>query len=123
MDAREKILLDYFRSWIEKDIAVLYQAFDSHATYVESWGPAYRGLAQIARWFQDWNERNSVLRWDIKRFFHQADTCVCEWHFECDCDGTAHAFDGVSIVSFNGDNKIVGLQEFQSKIPNYCPYE
>ena len=119
---RELLIAGCFRSWIDKDGAKFRECFSPGATYEESWGPAYRNLAEIARWFDEWNARNSVLQWDIGKFWHDGSACICEWHFKCECGGTTDGFDGASIVEFDGENRIAGLREFQSKTPRHYPY-
>lgn len=122
MKVREKIVEGYFRSWLTKDISVLEKTFAINAVYIESWGPAYDNLIDIGKWFKDWNDHNNVLQWDIKQFLHQGNTCVCVWYFQCECGGNVDGFDGVSIIDFDDNNKIILLREFQSKTPNYYPY-
>lgn len=122
MNRRSQIIKWYFNSWLEKDISVLDDVFESNAVYIESFGPAYRNLSDIKNWFSDWNAKYNVIRWDIRNFFHDGDTCICEWYFECDCN-EVEGFDGVSVIVFNDKNKIVSLKEFQCKTPNYFPYE
>ena len=68
MDKRETIIRDYFHSWITKDDSVLRDTFAEDAHYIESWGPAYRGLADITKWFRDRCAQHDVLAWDIKGF-------------------------------------------------------
>ena len=83
----------------------------------------YHGLEMIERWFEDWNKRGTVLVWDIKQFIHQANMTAVEWYFKCEYDGDIGEFDGVSLIEFNDDNRIVNIKEFQSKIPHYCHYK
>lgn len=123
MKSRENVIADYFKSWIKKDVSVLEKTFSPDAVYIESWGPAYRNLADITKWFCDWNENNSVLQWDIQSFLHHEKFCICEWYFKCKCDNNVSGFNGVSIVEFDDSEKIVLLKEFQSKYPNHYPYE
>mgnify|MGYP000270516664 CR=1 FL=1 len=47
---------------------------------------------------------------------------VAEWYFECEFGGVRDEFNGVSIILFNPDEKIVSLKEFQSKSKHYQPY-
>ena len=121
MDKRETIIRDYFHSWITKDDSVLRDTFAEDAHYIESWGPAYRGLADITKWFRDRCAQHDVLAWDIKGFWHRDNTCVCEWFFRCR-PGEIVEFDGVSVIHFGSDGKIVYLKEFKSTIPNDYPY-
>ena len=123
MKQREQIIKNCFHAWITKDIALFQNSFADNAVYIESWGPAYRNLRQISAWFADWNKENQVLKWDISKFLHITDICVCQWYFECNCSGNVDGFDGVSIITFDEAGKIVLLKEFQSKTPNDYPYD
>lgn len=120
---REQIVKDYFQSWMNKDIKVLRTAFDSKAVYSECYGPEYHGIDMLERWFTDWNKRGSVLSWDIKQFIHQDNRIAAEWYFKCEYDGEIGEFDGVSLIEFNMENRIISLKEFQSKLPHYYPYQ
>ena len=115
---REQIIKNYFASWINKNNSVLKDTFDPEAIYSESYGPEYRGLKSIERWFGSWNKHGDVLEWKIKQFIHQADMTAVEWYFKCVYDGVTGEFDGVSLVQFNDKDRIVILKEFQSKIPH-----
>lgn len=120
---REKIINGCFGSWITKDREQFKNSFSEDVVYIESWGPAYKNLHDVIKWFDDWHVNNSVLKWDIKRFVHDNDICICEWYFKCICSNEDGEFDGVSIVEFDSKNKIKWIKEFQSKIPNYYPYQ
>lgn len=119
---REKIIKDYFESWINKNASILNEIFDSKVVYSECYGPEYRGIDTIERWFEDWHKRGKVIAWDIKQFIHEGNVVAVEWYFKCEYDGKIGKFDGVSLIEFNDVNRIVNLKEFQSKIPHYYPY-
>lgn len=123
MNEREKVIENYFQSWINKNSQILRKTFDLNAVYSECYGPEYRGLEIIERWFTDWNKRGTVLIWDIKQFIHQDNLTAVEWYFKYEYDGVVGEFDGVSLIEFNNANYIVNLKEFQSKIPHYYPYK
>ena len=91
--------------------------------YSECYGPEYHGLPQILKWFSDWNIKGTVLKWEIKKFIHQGLFTVVEWYFECDYNNEISGFDGVSIIEFNKNMKIINLKEFQSKSEHDYPYE
>lgn len=122
MNIREQIIKKYFKSWLENNCSVLKDIFDLNVTYSECYGPEYHGIDTVETWFKEWNKRGKVLAWDIKQFIHQGNISVVEWYFKCRYDGEIEEFDGVSLIEFNGDNYIVSLKEFQSKIPHYYPY-
>lgn len=121
MEYREIIIKEYFDSWIRKDDSVLEMVFAINAKYIESYGPAYDGLIQIQKWFKDWQEQGSVLIWNINKFVHSGEDCVCDWYFQCEYDGKVDGFNGVSWIKFNDENKIIEIREYQSKLPNYFP--
>ena len=123
MNKKEIIIRNCFNSWINKDRAAFESCFSPEVTYIESWGPAYDNLAECLSWFDDWNKENSVITWDIYAFFHDGDTVLCQWYFECECNGVKEGFDGISVIKFGADDKIIYLKEYQSKIPNYYPYK
>ena len=116
-------LQKYFLAWIDGDIETVGALFSDDIVYTECYGPEYRGIDQILRWFGDWNRKGRVLEWTIKRTFEQGDTIIAEWYFECEYEGNTDGFDGVTIADFDGSGKIVRLCEFQSKAEHYFPYE
>ncbi len=122
MNIREQIIKKYFKSWLDNNCSVLKDIFDSNVSYSECYGPEYHGIDTVTTWFKEWNKRGKVLVWDIKQFIHRGNITAVEWYFKCRYDGEIEEFDGVSLIEFNGDNYIVSLKEFQSKIPHYYPY-
>ena len=81
-DGRERIVRLWFDMWLQKSALGISDVFSDDAVYIESWGPEYRGLPRIRQWFDEWNTRGSVLRWDIRQFFHKGDQTVVEWCFK-----------------------------------------
>ena len=122
MENRKVIIKEYFGSWINKDINVIEKYFSENIKYIECYGPEYNGIKQIRQWFNDWNNGNNVLKWDIKRFIEDNNIIVVEWFFECEYDKNISGFDGVSIIEFNGNDKIILVKEFQSKTEHIIPY-
>ncbi|MDD3224331.1 MAG: nuclear transport factor 2 family protein [Clostridium sp.] len=122
MNEREEIIKNYFQSWLSNNFKILREIFDTEIIYSECYGPEYRGIEVIEKWFENWHKRGTVLAWDIKQFIHSDNVTVVEWYFKCQYDGKIGEFDGVSLIGFNEDNRIISLKEFQSKIPHYYPY-
>jgi hypothetical protein len=120
--AREKIISEYFYSWIKNDIKIIEKHFDPDIIYSECYGPEYQGINQIKKWFVDWNRNNSVLEWKIKEFIHQNNITVVEWFFKYKTNKEIAFFDGVSIIEFNNQHKIIRIKEFQSKTEHNFPY-
>ncbi|MCX7773900.1 MAG: nuclear transport factor 2 family protein, partial [Clostridia bacterium] len=109
-------------SWLDNDCTVLAEVLSPEALYVESHGPAYKGLDAIQKWFLDWNLHGKVLKWDITRVIENGDSLVCEWYFECLYEGVTSGFNGVTWVVFDNNGLIVELKEFQAKQQLVFPY-
>ena len=123
MEEREHKLRLWFDMWLQKRDLGIQALFAPDAVYIESWGPEYHGSAKIKLWFDEWNTRGSVLQWDIKQFFHSGDRTVAEWYFKNRMnDGGAQPFDGVSLVRWTRDDRILFLQEFGCNRDRYDPY-
>lgn len=120
---KEDIVKSYFQAWLDKNIEPLGNIFSDDIVYTECYGPEYHGLSQILKWFSAWNKNGTVLKWKIKNFIHQCAFTAVEWYFEYNYDNEISGFDGVSIVEFNENMKIVSLKEFQSKSEHNYPYE
>ncbi len=122
MEKSEKAIRRYFSAWVENTPGCLPEIFGEDIIYSECYGPEYRGLGQIQKWFADWNKRGRVLEWNIKGFLHEGSKTAVEWYFRCEYDGNTDGFDGVSLIEFDKDGKIVSLKEFQSKAEHIFPY-
>ena len=124
MNEREKIIRLWFDMWLQKKDLGISEMFSDNAVYIESWGPEYHGSANIKLWFDEWNTRGTVLQWDIKQFFHKEDQTIVEWYFKNQMkNGKIEAFDGVSLIEWTSDDKILFLKEFGYNINNYDPYQ
>ena len=120
---REQIIKQWFGMWSMKTDTGIKDIFAEDAIYIESWSPEYHGAEKIKHWFDEWNTRGTVLKWDIKDFFHKEDQTIVLWHFECQMDGEEpNAFDGASLVKWAQDNRIAYLQEFGCNEHRYDPY-
>ena len=123
-DRRERIVRLWFDMWLQKSALGISDVFSDDAVYIESWGPEYRGLPRIKQWFDEWNTRGSVLRWDIRQFFHKGDQTVVEWCFKDTMnDGQIQAFDGMSLIEWTPEDKIRLLKEFGCNTNRYDPYQ
>lgn len=123
MDIKEKIIRDYFKSWIINDIKTIKESFNKDILYIESWGPAYCGLDELERWFTEWHKSSEVLAWDINKVIKLENDLICEWYFKCKDKNNEDEFNGVSWVSFDSNNKIIVLKEFMSVLPIRYPYK
>ena len=128
MSGRTKFIwkqrLEAVEMWLQKKDLEIFKIFSNNATYIESWGPRYDSSKKIKLWFDEWNNRGTVLKWDIKQFFHKENQTIVEWYFECQMEAEeATAFDGISLIEWTDDNKIKFLKEFGCNINNYDPYK
>ncbi|MCI6376858.1 MAG: nuclear transport factor 2 family protein [Clostridiales bacterium] len=123
MDEREAKLRLWFAMWLEKKDLGICSLFSTDAVYVESWGPEYRGAEKIRRWFEEWNTRGTVQKWDIRQFFHKDNQTVAEWLFQNQMDnGRVEAFEGMTLVKWNPSGQICLLKEFGCNLNRYDPY-
>lgn len=117
ISAKEQTVGQWFAMWLQKTDRGIERIFAPDAVYTECWGPCYQGVGQIKGWFEEWNTRGTVLRWDIRQFFHRDDWTAVEWHFVCAMGGEAPAaFDGMTLIQWTAEGKIGALKEFGCKI-------
>ena len=119
---KEQIIRNYFRAWLSPNLEVVQNTFDENAIYSECYGPVYRNKKEIISWFENWNKQGKVIAWPIERLIINGDTSIAEWHVKCNYQGKISEFDGVSIIEFNDQNKIISVKEYQSKSKHYYPY-
>ena len=124
MEQREKILKTWFSMWLRQDAAGMEEIFAPDAVYIESWGPEYHGLPKIRHWFEEWNTRGVVERWDIHQFFHKDSETIVQWTFRSRMhDGRVEAFEGLTRAVWNEAGQIVLLQEYGCNESRYDPYQ
>lgn len=129
---KEKLVQQYFESWISQDVNILTEIFTEDCKYIESYGTAYNNLKQIIFWFKDFHAKGGkVFEWKIYDFFHKNDELMVTWYFKHEFqdpkntynyEDVPNEFDGISIIKFNANGKINYLREFKSNIPNHYPY-
>ena len=120
---RESKIRQWFSMWLDRQDTGIEELFVPDAVYIESWGPEYYGSGKIKLWFDEWNSRGTVERWDIRQYFHKGDQTVVEWVFRCTMtDGTVQSFDGLSLIRWNEAGQICFLQEFGCNENRYDPY-
>lgn len=120
---REQRIRLWFDMWLQARDLGMEEIFAPDCVYVESWGPRYVGRDKVAHWFQEWNTRGRVVRWDIRQFFHKGDQTIVEWSFRNEMnDGRVEEFDGLSLVQWDEVGRIAFLREFGCNTRNYDPY-
>lgn len=120
--SKKQIIRDYFQAWLKPNIEVIKSIFDKNATYSECYGPIYRNKKEIISWFEKWNKQGKGIAWPIEKILINENTCIVECHFKCNYQKKISEFDGVSIIDFNDQNKIISVKEYQSKSQHYYPY-
>ena len=68
MGNREQAVRRWFGMWLHARDEGILSLFTPDCVYTESWGPVYHGARQVKHWFDEWNTRGRVLRWDIRQF-------------------------------------------------------
>ena len=53
---KEDLIIEWFQSWFDSHWNNFEVIFESDAYYSESWGPEYKGIIEIKKWFNDWHE-------------------------------------------------------------------
>ena len=120
---REVQIRQWFSMWLDKQDTGIGDLFAPDAVYIESWGPEYHGSGKIKLWFDEWNTRGAVERWDIRQYFHRGNQTVVEWAFRCAMtNDTVQSFDGLSLIRWNEACQICFLQEFGCNENRYDPY-
>jgi len=124
MDKRGKMVKLWFEMWLQKKDLGIADIFSDDVVYTESWGPEYKGVQKIRMWLEEWNTRGTVLTWEIKQFFHKDNQTIVEWYFKNTVnEEKIEEFDGMSLIVWNEQNKIISLKEFGCNINNYDPYQ
>lgn len=111
------------QAWIDKNPEALEVWFSDTASYLESWGPAYLGKQEILAWFAQWNKENTCVRWDWTQVYEMEQTAVFTWEFETKTDMDNEILEGCSILRFNGEGKIITLEEYARKTPMWLPFQ
>ena len=124
MEQREQTVRLWFDMWLQKKDLDMDAIFTHDAVYIESWGPEYHGIEKIRHWFGEWNDRATVLAWEIRQFFHKGDQTVVEWYFKnAQDDAPSEEFDGMTLIRWSSDGKIAFLKEFGCNLNRYDPYQ
>lgn len=120
---KEKQISKWFESWFEPTWNQFEDIFSQDVYYSESWGPEYRGIQEIKKWFRQWQQQAYLLKWDIKKIIHKDKYSVIEWNFACNDHQKIHEFDGLTLLEWNHALKIKSLKEFASSLPKYRPFQ
>ena len=70
MNNRDSIIRMWFRMWLDQKDLGIDNIFDDNVVYTECWGPRYSDKKTIKIWFDEWNTRGKVIKWDNLQIFH-----------------------------------------------------
>ncbi|WP_341479361.1 nuclear transport factor 2 family protein [Clostridium gasigenes] len=112
----------YFKGWIDNDNSIIEKYFSANISYVESWGPAYKGIEEVKLWFENWHVNSKGLIWEIEESIVLEKRIICEWYFKHKHNEDINEFNGVSLIDFDNNNKIIKVKEFMSVLPISYPY-
>ena len=126
-DTAEKLIRQYFHSWLQQDILLFLSTLSSDIEIIECYGPVYCGTEEVRQWFVNWHEgtgKGKVTRWDIFNILYDdtQNITAVEWDFECVYQGNPGSFLGVSLFHFD-DTKITAIQEYEMKKEQHRPYK
>jgi hypothetical protein len=115
----ERLVRAYFDGWLASDRDATLATLDAGCVVIESYGPVYRGIDQVARWIDGWlSTGNRATRWDITAFDATDDACFVEWDFACVHEGEPGGFEGATIARRVG-RKPAYLREDAITAPRY----
>jgi hypothetical protein len=120
MENKKNIIRKYFESWVNKDINIIEKYFSENIKYIQIFGTEHNKKEQVYKLFIDAHSNgNIVIKWDIKRIIEEKNVIAVEWHFEgiyniykIGFDLNDISFDGVSIIEFDENNKIIFVREY-----------
>ncbi|MBF7122672.1 nuclear transport factor 2 family protein [Pediococcus pentosaceus] len=121
MNKQIETIKKYFAIWLLKDQSALENIFAPSIHYLECYGAEYVGLIEIRQWMTHKFEVQTVTQWNIKNIYHEGSRFTVEWFFACVDHGKEFKFDGVSLITFEGEY-ISEIKEFESKSEHYRPY-
>ena len=75
---REGIIRLWFDMWLQQEDLGIDKIFTEDILYIESWGPTYEGRALVKHWFEEWNTRGKILKWDIQQYYQKREQTVVE---------------------------------------------
>lgn len=121
MTPNETLIRQYFNCWLTRQFPTLTTFFTQDCVYRECYGATYHGIDELQSWLDHQLTVQTVLTWDIQRVLPVTDHCVVvTWFFKAQTQ-TVSAFDGVSVIDFDG-GKIAQLTEYETKHATYRPY-
>lgn len=122
LQQREDCIRQYMQGWLAQNEEMLLATLSPQVRIIESYGPEYVGLTEVQQWFRTWHPLGQVLQWDALAFLHQGEETVVKWYFVCCYAGNTSDLDGLSLVRFAADGRILAMEEYQSKAEHHRPF-
>ncbi|WEV68806.1 nuclear transport factor 2 family protein [Bifidobacterium sp. ESL0775] len=126
---RERAISEYFNMWVTRDFDKLDAIFAPDCVYEECNGHIYENRNQMHHWIEDALDDQVVSTWRIANFTHARGregqpSITVFWMFAAkNRDGKEDAFDGVSVIEFNRQNKVKRVREYRAKHRRDYPYK
>lgn len=115
----QQLVQQYVQGWRENSPALILASLAPECLIIESHGPTYRGIDHVKQWVDVWfRHGGSVNKWDINSFYFGDSAATFEWNFDCTVEGTRYAFEGCSVVHFDGE-RITSIREYRMTDPAY----
>jgi ketosteroid isomerase-like protein len=111
----------YMDGWRKNNLETITSCLINDCIVIESHGPTYHGIAEMARWFELWMEADSQInRWDVRSFYfcEKEQTAFFEWDFACVSNKVEYAFPGMSLIKCKNE-KIAFIHEYRMTSPAY----
>lgn len=113
------VLTGYMAVWVAGDVERIAAAVAEDCVIAESYGPVYRGRAEVRRWAERWFAAGGIVhRWESADLIVAGDREVAQWTFECTWEGERTAFDGATVARIGG-GLVADLREYQTTAPLY----
>ncbi|MES2615009.1 MAG: nuclear transport factor 2 family protein [Bdellovibrionota bacterium] len=115
------LIQNYINGWKQNNFEMIKNALADDCVIIESHGPKYNGIKEVACWFEFWINANSKIeKWNILSSYYciEEETVFFEWDFLCHSNGNKYEILGSSIVKFS-DKKISFIHEYRMTESTY----
>ena len=115
--ATKGLINQYITGWKEGNLSKITDTLSDNCLIIESHGSIYKGIKEVKKWVENWNEIGSkVNNWNITSFYETSEVVVFEWNFSCTVEGNNHNLDGITLTKIE-NGKIEYLREYRTTKP------
>lgn len=118
---KERIINEWFQSWLDSKWSNFQVIFAPNIYYSESFGLEYRGIDELKIWVSKWHNHSHLNELKIKNITHIGNSSFVEWYFNYSDKDGKHELDGISVIEWSINGKIKVVKEFASSLPKYDP--